>query len=207
MDATQHGRIGILGGTFNPVHIGHLILAQSAVEAFDLERVLFVPCGTPPHKSASVLIAAEHRLAMVEAAIEGDLRFEALDIEVRRPGISYAVDTVTQIRQQYKTAELFFIIGSDTLPELHLWREIHALFALCRFVTFARPGFDVAALKPEALQLEERWARVLLEGVTSGRQIDVSSSDIRYRIAEGLGIRYLVPREVEMYIAEHRLYE
>jgi nicotinate-nucleotide adenylyltransferase len=206
MDTAQHSRIGILGGTFNPVHIGHLILAQSAVEAFDLGKVLFVPCGTPPHKSTTGLIAAEHRLAMVEAAIEGDLRFEALDIEVERPGVSYAVDTVAQIRQRCQGADLFFIIGSDTLPELHLWREIRTLLTLCRFITFARPGFDVAALKPETLQLEERWARALLDGVTSGRQIDVSSSDIRYRIAEGLGIRYLVPGEVEMYIAEHRLY-
>jgi nicotinate-nucleotide adenylyltransferase len=177
------------------------------VEAFELEKVLFVPCGTPPHKSASGLIAAEHRLAMVEAAVEGDLRFEALDIEIQRSGVSYAVDTVTQIRQMYPGADLFFIIGSDTLPELHLWKEIRTLLALCKFITFARPGFDVAALTPEALQIEERWARALLDHVTSGRQIDVSSSDIRYRIAEGLGIRYLVPIEVEMYIAEHGLYE
>jgi len=207
MDVTSRGRIGILGGTFNPVHIGHLILAQSAMEAFELEKVLFIPCGTPPHKDVAGLIAAEHRLAMVALAIEGDLRFEALDIEIQRGGVSYAVETARQLRGMYREADLFFLIGSDTLEELHLWKDVRTLLSLCRFACFARPGSDPRALTVEDLHLEPAAARNILENVTAGRQIDISSTDIRYRIAEGLSIRYLVPREVEMYIAEHGLYE
>ena len=207
METRPQTRIGILGGTFNPIHIGHLILAQSALEAFELEKVLFIPCGTPPHKDSAGLIAAEHRLAMVEAAVEGDLRFEALDIEIQRGGVSYAVDTVRQLHRLYRGADLYFIIGADTLPELHLWKDVRTLLTLCRFACFARPGFDLRSLKPEDLNLDPASARTAMENVTAGRQIDISSTDIRYRIAEGLGIRYLVPREVEIYIAEHRLYE
>jgi len=207
MEASPQSRIGILGGTFNPVHIGHLILAQSALEAFDLEKVLFIPCGTPPHKETAGLIGAEHRLSMVEAALEGDFRFEALDIEIKRGGVSYAVETVAQLRERYRDADLLFIIGSDTLPELHLWKDIRTLLTLCRFACFLRPGFDVQSFLPEDLRLEPALARTVLENLTAARQIDISSTEIRYRIAEGLNIRYLVPREVEMYIAEHRLYE
>ena len=199
-------RIGILGGMFNPVHLGHLILAQSAVEAFDLRKVLFIPCGVPPHKNPGTLIPAAHRLAMVQAAIAGDPRFEALDIEIRRTGISYAVDTVAELRERYQGSELIFIIGSDTLGELYLWKNIYSLLTLCKFGVFGRPGFEVNAAQPASLHLESPWAERLVEGVTGGRQIDISSSDIRYRIAEGMNIRYLVPRDVERYIAEHRLY-
>lgn len=199
-------RIGILGGTFNPVHLGHLILAQSAVEAFDLGKVLFIPCGVPPHKNPGMLIPAEHRLAMVRAAVAGDPRFEALDIEIRRTGISYAVDTVGQLRETYKGSELIFIIGSDTLQELYLWKNIYSLLTLCKFAVFCRPGIDVRGAQAAGLHLESPWAERLVEGVTGARQVDISSSDIRYRIAEGLSIRYLVPQDVERYIREHGLY-
>ena len=200
-------KIGILGGTFNPIHIGHLILAQSAVEAHDLAKVLFIPCGIPPHKDASSLIPAQDRMAMVQAAIEGDLRFEASDIEIRRSGISYAVDTVAQLRELYAEAEFFFIIGADTLSELHQWKSIYTLLSLCRFVAFGRPGFDAARLGREGLHLDPPWPERLIDSIATGRQVDVSSSDIRYRVAEGMSIRYWVPREVEMYIAEHGLYK
>lgn len=206
MDIGTDSRIGVLGGTFNPVHMGHLILAQSAVEAFDLSAVLFVPCGNPPHKDSSVLIAASHRMAMLEAAVESDLRFEVCDIEVKRAGRSYSVDTVTELQKMYPGAELYFIIGTDTLLELHLWKNIHDLLKLCRFVTFIRPGFDVGSIAAKDLHLDSPWPERLLQGVTQGRLIDVSSSDIRHRIAEGMSIRYLVPPAVEMYIAEHGLY-
>jgi len=206
MHSQSKPRIGILGGTFNPIHIGHLILAQTALEKCDLNKVLFVPCGIPPHKDTSGLAAGEHRLAMVQAAVEGDLRFEPLDIEIRRRGVSYAIDTVAELRKIYPDAELHFIVGTDTLTELHQWKDIYTLLSLCRFVAFTRPGHDVNSLDAAALRLDRSWAERLLRSVVPGRQIDVSSSDIRYRIAEGMSIRYLVPREVEMYIAEHRLY-
>jgi nicotinate-nucleotide adenylyltransferase len=206
MRNSRKERIGILGGTFNPVHLGHLILAQGAIDAFELDKVLFIPCGVPAHKDPGVPIGSEHRLAMVRAAIAGDCRFEASDVEIRRGGVSYAVDTVTQLHGLYPGAELIFVIGSDTLPELYLWKNIYTLLSLCRFGVFCRPGYDPASASPGSLHLDEPWATRVLEGVSAGRQIDISSSDIRYRLAEGMSIRYLVPAAVEAYIAAQGLY-
>lgn len=200
-------RIGIYGGTFNPIHLGHLIAAQTALEAHELNKVLFVPCSTPPHKRPRTLAPSHHRLAMVEAAIEGDLRFECSDIETRREGVSFSVETVREIGRQYPAGELFFIIGGDSLFELHLWKDIYTLLSLCAFITVTRPGFELVHVDPDQLRLQPPWPERLLRGVTRSRLIDISSSDIRHRIAEGLSIRYLVPPAVEMYIAEHHLYQ
>lgn len=199
-------RVGILGGTFNPIHVGHLVLAQNALEAFDLTSVLFVPCATPPHKSGMHLIEGRHRLEMIEQAIAWSPFFEASDVELQRPGVSYAVDTVQALSRERPAAEMFFIIGADTLGELHKWRHIYDLLPLCRFVTFGRPGVEMGGLKAADLRLDDPWPERLLHDLVAGRQLDISSSDIRYRVAEGLCIRYLVPLEVEIYIAEHGLY-
>lgn len=199
-------RIGIFGGTFNPVHIGHLVIAQDAMELLGLSHLLFVPCWTPPHKSASRLVSAEHRTAMLSAAIEGDIRFSVSDVEVRRRGKSYAIDTAREIAAEYPDAELNFIVGSDSLPELHTWKDIYSLLELCRFHIFQRPGHDVSAMTPEGLHLKDPWPRNLLDCVRAGHMMSISSSEIRYRIAEGMAIRYLVHPAVEMYISEHSLY-
>jgi len=199
-------RIGILGGSFNPIHIGHLLLAQNAVDSFDLEKVLFMPCHIQPHKDPMMLASSEHRVAMVEQAIIDNIQFELLDIEVARGGTSYAIDSVRKIREMYAGAELFFIIGADTLPELHLWRDIYQLLELCKFAALSRPGQNLNDFSAESLKLKAPWPQKLLETVAQGRMIDISSSDIRHRVAEGMSIRYLVPPQVEMYIAEHNLY-
>jgi len=153
-----------------------------------------------------MLAPARHRLAMIEAAIAGDIRFEVSEVEVERGGISYAVDTVARLRKMYPAAELFFVIGADTLTELHLWKNIYTLLPLCHFVTFGRPGFDVMLITPRQLNLDPPWPQRLLRNVVSGRRVEISSSDIRHRVAEGMSIRYLVPDAVGMYIAEHTLY-
>lgn len=199
-------RIGILGGTFNPVHLGHLVMAQDALERFELSKVMFVPCAKPPHKRATGLAAAEHRVKMLEAAVEGDLRFEVSTEEVHRGGVSYTVDTVRAFRSLWPEARLFLILGMDSLVELHLWKDVYALLELCEVLTLTRPGIDAADLRPETLSLKAPWPERLLKNVAAGHPMDISSSDIRRRIAEGMSVRYLVHPAVEMYMAEHRLY-
>ncbi len=199
-------RLGIFGGSFNPVHLGHLLLAQTAQEQFDLDRVLFMPCAVQPHKDPRALASAMHREAMVEAAILDNLGFDLLDIELRRGGVSYTVDSLREIRSRYPHAELFFMIGADTLLELHGWKDIDTVLSLCEFIVFARPGYDLQSLAPDAIRLPPPWPDRLLRNVCRVRQIDISSSDIRHRVAEGLNIRYLVPQPVEMIIMEHHLY-
>jgi nicotinate-nucleotide adenylyltransferase len=206
MNKLTQTRIGILGGTFNPVHLGHLIIAQNALEKYELSKVLFVPSATPPHKKASALASATHRVAMLNSVIESDPRFEVSDIEVVRKGPSYSVDTVAQLREMHPGAELYFIIGSDSLTELHMWKEIRKLLTMCTFVTFARPGSSISAITPERLKLEAPWPERLLAKVSSLHMVDISSSEIRYRVAEGMSIRYLVPQAVEIHIAENHLY-
>jgi nicotinate-nucleotide adenylyltransferase len=200
-------RIGILGGTFNPVHLGHLILAQDALERFELDRVFFVPCAQSPHKTAEPPIAAAHRAAMLEAALEGDPRMEVSRAEIERGGVSYTIDTVEDFARRFPGAEICFIIGADTLAELHRWKDIGRLLERCAFVTLARPGFDVDAIAPESLRLPPPWPERLLARVAAGHAVDISSTDVRMRLAEGLRVRYLVPDAVEMYIREHHLYE
>lgn len=201
-----HERLGILGGTFNPVHVGHLIMAQNALELFDLSRVLFIPSNIPPHKTNSMLPGVEHRLAMLESALEDELLFDVCDLEIDRGGTSYTVDTLRHLKRVNPGADLYFIIGSDTLTELHSWRNIYTALSLATFVTLSRPGSELATLKSEDLKLDDPWPARLLENVATGRLLDISSSDIRHRVAEGLSVRYLVPPGVEMYIAEHKIY-
>lgn len=199
-------KIGIFGGTFNPIHNGHLLMVQDAMEAFDLARVLFVPCAVPPHKRSAGLVSTVHRVAMLEAALDGNPDFELCDLEIRRGGTSYTIDTLRKLKQRYPEQELCLIIGSDTLPELCQWRDIGGILALCRIVTVARPGFELAALKRRSLKLKPPWPRRLLKDVVAGHGLNVSSSNIRYRVAEGMTIRYLVPQAVEAYVHEQHLY-
>ena len=202
----MHSAIGILGGTFSPVHIGHLIVAQDAIERLELSRMLLVPCSIPPHKSPRHLLAARHRLAMLEHAVEGDERFGVSESEIRRDGVSYSVDTVRELRGMYPDSEICFLIGTDSLLELHAWKDVYELLELCRVVSFERPGYERATIREEALMLDAPWPSKLAADIIAGHRISISSSDIRRRVAEGQSIRYLVPPAVEMYIHEHGLY-
>ena len=153
-----------------------------------------------------MLAGTEHRMAMLESALEDELLFDVCDLEVDRGGTSYTIDTLRHLRRINPWAELCFIIGSDTLPELHTWRNIETVLSLATFVTLSRPGSELSKFTGDSLNLPEPWPERLLENVATGRLLDISSSDIRHRVAEGLSIRYLVPLGVEMYIAEHGLY-
>ena len=199
-------RIGILGGTFNPPHIGHLVLAQDAIECLRLDRIILIPCSHPPHKTCTDLAPARERLAMVRGAVRGCPRVEVSDIEIRRGGLSYAVDTLTELRERFPNATLIFMIGSDSLPDLHLWRRIDELLGLCQFAVFHRPGHAAKETKPESLRLPAARARRILRNVFRVHAVEVSSSEIRDRIALGKSIRFLVHPAVERYIESRHLY-
>jgi nicotinate-nucleotide adenylyltransferase len=197
-------RIGILGGTFNPVHLGHLLIAQDAMEQVGLDRIKFIPSAAPPHKQPDHLAGAAHRLRMAELAICGRKDFEVDDIEVRRGGKSYSVDTLMELKRRHPRAKFYFIIGADSLRELHLWREVRQLVRLCTFVTVPRPGFEAKPVIDPRLDAGTR--RRLRQQVLRGHACGISSRDIRARVAGGLPIHYLVPDAVRVYIQRHKLY-
>jgi nicotinate-nucleotide adenylyltransferase len=190
-------KLGILGGSFNPIHLGHLVLAETAREALGLDRVIFIPAKLPPHKRAAALADGADRLAMVRLAIAGNPALAVSDIELRRPGISYSVATVRALRKKLGAgAPIYFLIGMDTVAELPTWREIARLARLCRFVPLSRPGHG----RPNAAALERAVgrlrARALLQRALAMPPIGISSSEIRRRVADGRTIRYLVPDAV-----------
>ncbi|WP_372795917.1 nicotinate-nucleotide adenylyltransferase [Pontiella sp.] len=199
-------RVGIFGGSFDPLHTGHLLIAQDAVEKLELEEVIFIPAAIPPHKQHIEQTPAEHRLNMLKLAVESDIRFSVSDTEINRGGVSYSFDTVCEYVKMLPDAELVLIVGSDTLVDLHNWYNIDELFELCEVASFMRPGEnDPESIRSKVLLAPRLKARVLANAFES-HMFGVSSSEIRMRVAEGLGIRYLVPAEVEMYIYEHGLY-
>ena len=194
--------IGVLGGTFDPIHIGHLIVAEEARLRLELGEVLFVPAGEPWLKQDRDITPAVHRVEMVRRAIATNPYFKLSTLEIERPGPSYTVDTLTMLRKQLGSrANLFFILGRDALEDLPLWKEPQKVVQLCRLVVPPRLGSgDLKHLEKAMPRLLERVVRLDMP------VIGISSSGIRQRLAQGLSIRYLVPPAVEEYIAEHGVY-
>ena len=196
--------VGVLGGTFDPVHSGHLVIAEEARLKLKLNKVLFFPAGQPWLKTNRKITPAVHRIEMLKRAIADNASFELSTMEVDRPGPSYSVDTVAALQQQLGAgAKIFFLIGWDSLAELPQWKEPARLIQLCKLVAVTRPGFS----RPDLKSLEPS-----IPGITQSvvwldiPPIDISSSDIRDRVAQGLSIHRLVPDDVESYIAENKLY-
>lgn len=198
-------KVGILGGTFDPVHLGHLLMAQTVREACQLDRVLLMPCHTPPHKACGTQASAADRLAMVRLAVAGDPALDVCTLEIDRGGVSYAVDTLRAFRSSHPASEPHFVMGMDSLRELHLWHRVRELLDLCSFIVVERPGVD-RPLAAADLALPAPWSERLLTQVVRGRLCDISSREIRGRIASGRPIRYLVPPAVEQFILERGLY-
>lgn len=192
-------RIGILGGSFDPIHIGHLMLADTALEVFELEKVYFMPCADQPLKAGGAHAGEDARKAMVLAGIEGHPGFSFLGIELERGGCSYAVDSLEEMHKRYPEHVLYFMIGADKVAELPQWKSVERLASLCRFGVFPRPGGHA----DNKLACEHG---IQLDYAPYARQVEVSSSEIRHRVAEGQSIRYLVPDSVGMIIAERHLY-
>lgn len=193
-------RVGMMGGTFDPIHVGHLAIADEVRDALDLERILFIPAGTPPHKPAGSAAPVVHRVAMVEAAIADNPAFELSRIEVDRPGPSFTVDTVEELAL---TCDLTVILSAETFHELPTWHEPDRLFAAARVAVVPREGYaapDPAWLASAFPGREDRVTYV------EAPHLGVSSTGIRARIAAGRTIHYLVPPAVAAYIAAHGLY-
>lgn len=191
-------RLGVLGGTFDPIHAGHLVIARGVVEHCALDRLLFIPSARPPHKRGRAVAPADDRYRMAQLAARQDPRFEVSDAEINRPGLSYTVDTLDALRREYGAeSEIYLVLGADSLLEIDTWHAPDRLFELATVVTVPRPDKDLTGVAP---RWRERVVPIHLP------EIDISSTDIRRRTRAGLPIAHLVPEEVAGYIEEHGLY-
>lgn len=200
-------KLGLFGGTFNPIHIGHLEIASKVLEIFNLKKVIFILSGNPPHKNRGKIVDASHRLKMIKLAIGNYKRFEVSDIEIKRKGKSYTLDTIKQIREIHsisarnrKTggdADIYFIAGADSALDLPSWKDPLKVLSLSHFVAVERPHFSLKGL-------DEKYRKRII--TVEGIFVDISSSDVRKRIREGKPIKSLVPKDVEKYIRKNKLY-
>jgi nicotinate-nucleotide adenylyltransferase len=202
------GSIGIMGGTFDPIHLGHLAIAEEAREVLGLERVLFIPAGIPPHRPGGAAAVGADRAAMVQLAIAGNAAFEMSSIELERPGPSYTSDTVAALAAQElasgRTPDLTLILSAETLHDLPTWHDPERLVDACRFAVVPREGYPAP---------DQSWLRARFPGraerfdLLEGPRLGLSSTSIRARLAAGRSIRYLVPPAVAGYIGDHGLYQ
>ncbi|MCB9850500.1 MAG: nicotinate (nicotinamide) nucleotide adenylyltransferase [Phycisphaerales bacterium] len=200
-------RVALFGGSFDPIHHGHLIIARAVAEHVHADRVILLPSRLPPHKPNVGLADGSHRAAMVQAAIAGDPLFEFSDHDLTCDGPSYTAHTVAHFHEQFgDETELFWIIGADALLELHTWYKPAEILAHCRVVTAVRPGYEVGALTELGAILSADKAERVRGDVVQTPRIDISATMVRKRVAAGQSIRYLVPENVERYIAAHGLY-
>lgn len=198
-------RIGIMGGTFDPIHLAHLAIAEAAREAFKLDSVLFIPAASPPHKQGREITNACHRLMMTQLATNDNPAFHVSKQEIERRGPSYSLLTIGELRAQFgDDAGLYFITGSDTINELHTWYHIQELLQQCHFIGITRPGAPVN--ETDIIRQLGRTAERKIHYLTVP-QLDISSTIIRQRIQAGHSIRYLVPQAVEEYIHKEGLYQ
>lgn len=195
-------RLGLFGGTFDPPHVGHLVVAQEVVERLSLDRILFLVAGLPPHKLGDVLSPPLLRAEMTRAAVADNPLFEVSEVELDRGGPTYTVDTLRHIRAAYPDAELYFLLGADQLAEFHEWQEPEGIAELATLVAVGRAGVDPDQLSPVDLGSGKGLTFMSL-AVT---RVDISSSEVRSRVREGRSIRYLVPEAVRRIIETHRLY-
>lgn len=195
-------RLGILGGTFDPPHVAHLVMADQARAQLKLARVFFVPAGQPPHKLDRALSPVEHRVAMTQLAIAGNEGFVISRMDVDRPGPHYTADMLALVQAEHPGDELYLVIGSDSLRDLKIWHKPASVVAQARLAVIRRPGAE-----PDWHVLEEAGPEIsaCVDWVDAPR-LDISSTDIQRRVRAGLAIRYLVPMPVERYIVEHGLY-
>jgi nicotinate-nucleotide adenylyltransferase len=204
--SSKQMRIGISGGTFDPIHIGHLIVAEQISETMNLDKVIFIPTGNPPHKIDMGVTAPEQRFDMLCEAITSNEKFEVSRIEIDRSGYTYTVDTLNQLRSIYgKDTILFFITGADVISQLTTWKNFEAAFKLCEFIAVLRPGYHKSEMLESIEYMRREYGAII--HVVEAPLIGISSTSIRNRVKHGLSIKYLVPDSVEKYILKKGLYD
>jgi len=187
-------KIGILGGTFNPIHLGHLILADEVREKLHLDKIIFVPTYLPPHKVDGDIILAEHRIKMLELAIKDNSCFVLSDMEIKRGGRSYTIDSIKAFSKLYAQDELYFIIGSDLFKYLNEWKDLKEIISMVKFVVATRPGYPLENIPHYITTIDIR-------------AVDISAFEIRQRVKENYSFRYLVSEGVKDYILQEGLYK
>ena len=200
-------RTALYGGSFDPIHHGHLILAREAMEQLSLDRVVFIPAAQSPHKLSRTPTSPPIRLAMVRAAIAGEARFECDDSETKREGPSFTVDTVEAWRAKFPQDEFFCLIGEDNVRELPTWRRYDELRAMVQFVVFGRGTYPSHGADNVFVTIDTDVPAPLREMPVIQRRVDISATEVRKRVAQGRSIRYLVPEVVREIIETHRLYQ
>jgi nicotinate-nucleotide adenylyltransferase len=191
-------KLAIMGGTFNPIHYGHLISAEEVYDSLSFDVVIFVPSARPPHKDNRDIIDPQHRYMMTMLATEDNSHFRVSRIELDRQGPSYSIETIRQFQADYGAkAEISWIIGADSLIEFTIWKDFDKLLDICHFIATTRPNYDFSKAPAKV------YKRVEFFEITA---VDISSTEIRRRIREGRTIRYLLPKKVEEYIYQHNLY-
>lgn len=202
----NYKRIAIMGGTFDPIHLGHLYIAETVREELDIDKVIFIPSGSPPHKNNRCFFNPYQRMTMVKMAIESNEYFEASKIEIERNGNSYTIDTLNEFKQNVdKDIDLYFIIGADSLLEIHTWKESSKLLQTYKFVVVSRPGYKSSDVNKKISELKKRYKAVVIEVNVPGFYI--SSSQIREKILQGKSIKYMVPENIEQYIYNSNIFK
>ena len=197
-------RYGMMGGTFNPIHLAHLYIAYEAKEELNLDKIIFMVAGNPPHKKESKIIDSKYRYNMVQKAIEGYEGFEISDYEIKKNGYSYTYETLQYLKKQDDNVEVFFIAGADSLMAIEKWRNTDLVLNNCTFVAFNRGEYNKSILEEQKYKLEKKYdAKIVILNVTD---IELSSSMIRERIANGKRVDFFLPEEVKKYISENKLY-
>lgn len=197
-------KIGILGGTFNPPHSGHLRISEDLIEEFALDEILFLPAGLPPHKRSMEIASNAHRLEMLRLLTEDHPHFSVSDQELRRSGFTYTVDTLTELNRSVTDCIFYYIIGTDTLFTLTKWMRFEEVFRLTQFLCILRPGDDPDAVKRQIQMLSERYGAVIYLSHHAGPEI--SSTLVRRKVSAGESLRGIVPKKVEEYIKKNGLF-
>ena len=197
--------ICLMGGTFDPIHYGHLVVAEEVRQQFALPKVLFIPAARPPHKTDKIISEPEHRVQMTKLAIASNPYFDVSTLEVERKGLSYTIDTVKEIKNIYGVKRVYFITGADAVLEILSWKEADKLLSMCTFIAATRPGYDLHQLADTLKLLPKEVLKNIVPLEVPA--LSISSSDIRKRVKKEKSIKYLLPESVEEYILKTKLYQ